>query len=258
MTQSGQAPILEIKGLRKEYGSTVALHDVHLTAYPGEFTVVLGRSGAGKSTLMRCINRLVTPTAGEVRFNGSLVTGNKRALRRHRRSIGMIFQQFNLVKRLPVLKNVLTGVLGYKATLPAVCQMFSREEKLRALECLDRVDMAHKAFQRTDTLSGGEQQRVAIARALNQRPILLLADEPVASLDPTIARTVLSYLQKINEEMGITVLLNIHQVNYAREFGRRIIGLAGGVIAFDDDVSSLTEDILSRIYGGRPEDTYDE
>jgi phosphonate transport system ATP-binding protein len=118
--------------------------------------------------------------------------------------------------------------------------------------------MAHKAFQRTDTLSGGEQQRVAIARALNQSPILLLADEPVASLDPTIARTVLSYLQKINEEMGITVLLNIHQVNYAREFGRRIIGLAGGVIAFDGDVSGLTDDILLRIYGGRPEDTYDE
>ncbi len=257
MTDTGQTPILEIKGVRKEFGSTVALHDVHLTAYPREFTVILGRSGAGKSTLMRCINRLVTPTSGEVLFNGKVVTGNKRELRLHRRSIGMIFQQFNLVKRLPVLKNVLTGALGYKATLPSIFHIFSREEKLWALECLDRVDMAHKAFQRTDTLSGGEQQRVAIARALNQRPILLLADEPVASLDPTIARTVLSYLQKINAETGITVLLNIHQVNYAREFGRRIIGLAGGVIAFDGDVSELSDDILTRIYGGRPEDTYD-
>lgn len=257
MTESGQAPIIEVIGLRKEFDSTVALDNVELSAYPGEFTVILGRSGAGKSTLMRCINRLVTPTSGEVRFDGKVVTGNRRELRRHRRSIGMIFQQFNLVKRMPVLKNVLTGVLGYKSTLPSVFHLFSREEKLWALECLDRVDMAHKAFQRTDTLSGGEQQRVAIARALNQRPKLLLADEPVASLDPTIARTVLSYLSKINEEMDITVLLNIHQVNYAREFGRRIIGLADGVIAFDGDVSQLSEDVLTRIYGGRPEDTYD-
>lgn len=257
MTNSGQAPILDVMELRKEYGSTVALQGIDLSVYPGEFTVVLGRSGAGKSTLMRCINRLVTPTDGEVRFNGKVVTNNRKNLRLHRRSIGMIFQQFNLVKRLPVLKNVLTGILGYKATLPSIFHIFSREEKLRALECLDRVDMAQKAFQRTDTLSGGEQQRVSIARALNQRPLLLLADEPVASLDPTIARTVLGYLTQINEELGITVLLNIHQVNYAREFGRRIIGLADGVIAFDGDVSDLTDDILTRIYGGRPEDTYD-
>jgi phosphonate transport system ATP-binding protein len=258
MTEDGQAPILEIKGLRKEFGSTVALQDVQLMAQPGEFIVILGRSGAGKSTLMRCINRLVTPTSGEIRFDGKVVTGSKRQLRAHRRSIGMIFQQFNLVKRLPVLKNVLTGVLGYKAEFPSLFHVFSREEKLRALECLDRVDLAHKAFQRTDTLSGGEQQRVAIARALNQRPKLLLADEPVASLDPTIARTVLGYLQQINREMGITVLLNIHQVNYAREFGGRIIGLAGGVIAFEGDVSELNDDILNRIYGGKPEDTYDD
>jgi phosphonate transport system ATP-binding protein len=225
-----------------------------LSARPGEFIVILGRSGAGKSTLMRCVNRLVRPTAGEILFNGRAITDEKSALRRERRQIGMIFQQFNLVKRLSVIMNVLTGALSGKGLAASLAHWFTREEKLRALECLDRVNMAHKAFQRADTLSGGEQQRVAIARALNQKPILLLADEPVASLDPNIARTVLSYLKRINEELGITVLLNIHQVNYAREFGRRVVGLAGGVVAYDGDVSGLSDAVLERIYGGRPKD----
>jgi len=246
--------ILEIRGLRKEYGANAALKDVSLTARRGEFIVILGRSGAGKSTLMRCVNRLVVPSAGEVRFNGQLVTGDAAALRRHRQSIGMIFQQFNLVKRMSVIKNVLTGMLGNKAYVPSLFQYFTREDKLMALDCLDRVNMAHKAFQRADTLSGGEQQRVAIARALNQKPVLLLADEPVASLDPNIARTVLNYLKKINEELGITVLLNIHQVNYAREFGQRVVGLANGVIAYDGDVAGLSPEILESIYGGLPQD----
>jgi len=249
------APILEIKGLRKEYGAgVVALDDVNLSARAGEFIVILGRSGAGKSTLMRCVNRLVKPTAGEVLFDGRAMTDARPALRRERRAIGMIFQQFNLVKRLSVIMNVLTGALGDKGLAASLAHYFTREEKLRALECLDRVNMAHKAFQRADTLSGGEQQRVAIARALNQKPVLLLADEPVASLDPNIAHTVLSYLKRINEELGITVLLNIHQVNYAREFGRRVVGLAGGVIAYDGDITGLTDDVLERIYGGRPKD----
>jgi phosphonate transport system ATP-binding protein len=246
--------ILDIRGLRKDYGAAVALQDVNLTARRGEFIVILGRSGAGKSTLMRCINRLVVPSAGEVRFNGEVVTGDGAALRRHRQSIGMIFQQFNLVKRLSVMKNVLTGMLSHKGYVPSLFQHFTREDKLRALDCLNRVNMAHKAFQRADTLSGGEQQRVAIARALNQQPSLLLADEPVASLDPGIARVVLSYVRKINEELGITVLLNIHQVNYAREFGHRIVGLANGVITYDGDVAGLTPDVLERIYGKQPED----
>jgi phosphonate transport system ATP-binding protein len=176
------------------------------------------------------------------------------ALRAIRRDIGMIFQQFNLVKRLSVMKNVLTGMLGDKGYFASLFQYFPREDKLKALECLDRVNMSHKAFQRADTLSGGEQQRVAIARALSQEPVLLLADEPVASLDPAIARTVLNYLKQINAELGITVLLNIHQVNYAREFGQRIVGLANGVIAYDGDVAGLTSEVLQRIYGGEPED----
>jgi len=252
-----KSPILQITGLRKEFGSTVALQDVNFTVDEGEFIVILGRSGAGKSTLMRCINRLIAPTAGEILFQGKTLSG-KKELRLHRRSIGMIFQQFNLVKRLSVLKNVLVGALGYKAVLPSLCHVFSGQEKLRALGCLDRVDIAHKAYQRADTLSGGEQQRVAIARALNQKPVLLLADEPVASLDPTIARIVLSYLKRINEQMGITVLLNIHQVNYGREIGRRIVGLAKGAVEFDGDVDDLDDKVLLRIYGGVPEETYDE
>ena len=245
-------PILDIRNLSKRYGEQTALRDVSFSAKPGEFIVILGRSGAGKSTLMRCINRLVSPTSGEILFDGAAFQDDRRHLRLLRRRIGMIFQHFNLVKRLSVLSNVLTGVLGYKSLLPSLAFHFTRAEKLAALECLDRVNMSHKAFQRADTLSGGEQQRVAIARALNQNPALLLADEPVASLDPTIARTVLRDLKRINEDMGLTVLLNIHQVNYAREFGGRVIGLAGGVIAFDDHVSKLDDDVLHRIYGGMP------
>jgi phosphonate transport system ATP-binding protein len=264
MTAGNVAPsserqlILKISGLRKAYGSTVALQDVNLDVESGEFIVILGRSGAGKSTLMRCINRLVQPTAGAIRFNGEMLPTKKKQLRRFRCAIGMIFQQFNLVKRLSVLQNVMTGGLGRKPLLASLLHSFSRDEKLLALECLDRVNMTHKAFQRADTLSGGEQQRVAIARALYQKPILLLADEPVASLDPAIARTVLRYLKTINDELGITVLLNIHQVNYAREFGQRVVGLCGGVIAFDGHVSGLTDRVLNDIYGGLPEDNHDE
>jgi phosphonate transport system ATP-binding protein len=248
------APILEVRNLNKRYGAQTALRDVTFSALAGEFIVVLGRSGAGKSTLMRCINRLVEPSGGDIRFEGAPVPASRRALRRMRRRIGMIFQQFNLVKRLSVLTNVLTGRLGYKALLPSLAYRFGREEKLAALECLERVNMAHKAFQRADTLSGGEQQRVAIARVLNQNPVLLLADEPVASLDPTIARTVLRDLRRINEDLGITVLLNIHQVNYAREFGERVVGLAGGGIVFDGHVRELSDDVLHRIYGEAVDD----
>ena len=258
MTSSDRQNILEIKGLRKEFGANVALKDISFNVKEREFIVVLGRSGAGKSTLMRCINRLIDPTAGEIVFQDKVLSGKKEELRLHRRGIGMIFQQFNLVKRLSVIKNVLVGSLGYKSLLPSLCHIFSKEEKLRALACLDRVDIVHKAYQRADTLSGGEQQRVAIARALNQNPVLLLADEPVASLDPTIARTVLNYLRQINQQLGITVLLNIHQVNYAREIGRRVIGLAKGVVEYDGDIDDLNDEVLRGIYGGAPEETYDE
>lgn len=258
MEISEKQNVLEVNGLRKQFGSNIALKDINFNVKQGEFIVILGKSGAGKSTLMRCINRLIEPSDGEIIFQNKILNGKSEDLRLHRRSIGMIFQHFNLVKRLSVLKNVLVGSLGYKALLPSLIHVFSKEEKLQALACLDRVDIAHKAHQRADTLSGGEQQRVAIARALNQSPVLLLADEPVASLDPTIARIVLNYIKQINTELGITVLLNIHQVNYAREVGRRVIGLAKGIVEYDGELEDLSDEILRDIYGGTPEETYDE
>jgi phosphonate transport system ATP-binding protein len=216
----------------------------------GEFVVILGPSGAGKSTLMRCINRLVVPTTGEVVFRGESLGDGRRDLRAARRHIGMIFQQFNLVKRLSVLTNVLAGRTGYKSTLSVLCHHFTRGERALAMESLARVDLADKAHQRADTLSGGEQQRVAIARALVQEPQLILADEPVASLDPKIARNVLGYLKRINQEVGITVLCNLHQVEYAREFGDRVVGLSRGRIVMDGRVTDLTPAVLAEIYEG--------
>ena len=167
MTASEKPNILEIKGLRKEFGSNVALKDINFSVKEGEFIVVLGRSGAGKSTLMRCINRLVNPTAGQIVFQGKALSGKKEELRLHRRSVGMIFQQFNLVKRLSVIKNVLVGSLGYKSLLPSLCHIYSKDEKLRALACLDQVDIVHKAYQRADTLSGRRRAAAARCRTAN-------------------------------------------------------------------------------------------
>jgi phosphonate transport system ATP-binding protein len=243
--------LLELRGLTKSYPRGIdALRGVHLAVDRGEFVVILGPSGAGKSTLMRCINRLVVPTTGEVVFRGESLGDGRRDLRAARRHIGMIFQQFNLVKRLSVLTNVLAGRTGYKSTLSVLCHHFTRGERALAMESLARVDLADKAHQRADTLSGGEQQRVAIARALVQEPQLILADEPVASLDPKIARNVLGYLKRINQEVGITVLCNLHQVEYAREFGDRVVGLSRGRIVMDGRVTDLTPAVLAEIYEG--------
>ncbi len=212
--------MISIQGLSKTYaGTVVALRSIDVDVKDGEFLVILGPSGAGKSTLMRCLNRLVEPTAGRIVHDGAEITGHARKLRDVRRDFGMVFQQFNLVKRLSVLTK-----------------------------CLARVNMEHKAFQRADTLSGGEQQRVAIARALAQQPKVILADEPVASLDPKIARQVLTYLREVARELGITVLCNLHQVDYAREFGERIVGMSQGTVVFDGPVSDLTDEVTHRIY----------
>lgn len=247
------AHLLELRRLRKSYGpGTEALCGVDLAVDRGEFLVILGPSGAGKSTLMRCINRLVVPSAGDVVFQGQPLEDDGHSLRAARRHIGMIFQSFNLVKRLSVLTNVLAGRIGYKSTLSVLCYYFTREERGLAMDCLARVDLAHKAHQRADRLSGGEQQRVGIARALAQEPQLILADEPVASLDPKIARNVLGYLKRINREEGITVLCNLHQVDYAREFGDRVVGLSRGHIVFDGRACDLTPSVLAEIYHGGP------
>ena len=252
-------PVLSIRGLSKKYGDSIAaLRNINLDVREGEFLVILGPSGAGKSTLMRCINRLVEPTEGRILHKGEEITGHRRALRDIRRQFGMVFQQFNLVRRLSVLTNVLTGRLAYHSIWRSFLYSFSEGDKRIAIECLARVNMDHKAFQRADTLSGGEQQRVAIARALAQQPSLILADEPVASLDPKIARQVLAYLKQVCKELGITVLCNLHQVDYAREFAERIIGMSRGTIVFEGSGAELTEHILHRIYYRDPDDTSPE
>ena len=240
--------VLELEAVSKTYpGGVQALREVSFGVPQGQFLVILGPSGAGKSTLMRCVNRLVEPTAGSVVFEGQRITGRGN-LRAIRRQFGMVFQQFNLVKRLSVLTNVMTGRLGYRSVWRSLVYSFPEEDQRIAVECLARVNMEHKAFQRADTLSGGEQQRVAIARALAQHPKVILADEPVASLDPKIARQVLTYLRQVAKELGITVLCNLHQVDYAREFAERVVGMSKGAVVFDGPAAELTEDILHRIY----------
>ena len=248
--------MITLENVSKTYegaGGIVALRDVSIDVKEGEFLVILGPSGAGKSTLMRCINRLVEPTSGRILLDGREVTGRRRQLRAARRDIGMVFQQFNLVKRLSVLMNVLSGRLAYHTFWPSLLYKFDQDDKRVAIECLTRVNMEHKAFQRADTLSGGEQQRVAIARALAQEPKVILADEPVASLDPRIARQVLTYLKQIAGELGITVLCNLHQVEYAREYAERVVGLSQGTVVFDGPSGKLTDDILQQIYYRDPE-----
>jgi phosphonate transport system ATP-binding protein len=218
--------MIEIRGLAKSYGDHQALQDVSLSIRPGEFVVVLGPSGAGKSTLLRCINRLIEPTAGDIVVDGTSLSSNRRDLRLLRRNVAMIFQQHNLVKRLSVLKNVLVGRMADLSPILSSLQLFPEADVKIALHCLEQVAMSHKARNRADALSGGEQQRVGIARALAQQPKFMLADEPVASLDPKTSRTVLNYLKKSCKESNIAVLCNLHQIDYALEFAERVVGLS--------------------------------
>jgi phosphonate transport system ATP-binding protein len=248
-------PIVSLVKVCKTYvrGNLLALSDVSFEVGHGEFVVILGPSGAGKSTMLRCINRLAEPTGGQIFLRGVEITDAPRSLRKARREIGMVFQQFNLVTRLSVMMNVLSGRLSYRSTWRSLFYSFTREDRAIALECLEMVALGHKAFQRADTLSGGEQQRVAIARALAQRPKLILADEPVASLDPKIARQVLDYLKDVSQRLGISVICNLHQIDFAREYAERIIGLSQGKLIFDGPPSALTDDIINQIYGSRAE-----
>ncbi len=242
--------MIEIRGLGKRYGDFTALHQVDLSVAKGEFVVILGASGAGKSTLLRCINQLAEPTQGEVRVDGVCVRRDRAGLRRVRRDVAMIFQHYNVVPRLSVLKNVLTGRLGSMPAVASWFQVFPARDIETARECLRRVELDHKADLRTDTLSGGQKQRVGIARALAQKPKVILADEPVASLDPKTSRKVLNYLRQASREDGISVICNLHQVDYAREFAERVIGVAGGRIVFEGRPDELTDEVLHRIYPG--------
>ena len=242
--------MIEIRGLAKSYGDHQALHDVSLSIRPGEFVVVLGPSGAGKSTLLRCINRLIEPSAGDIVVDGTPLTSNRRDLRLLRRNVAMIFQQHNLVKRLSVLKNVLVGRMADLSPILSSLQLFPEADVKIALNCLEQVAMSHKARNRADALSGGEQQRVGIARALAQQPKFMLADEPVASLDPKTSRTVLTYLKKSCKESNIAVLCNLHQIDYALEFAERVVGLSAGRVVYDGAPAGVSGDVIRSIYPG--------
>jgi phosphonate transport system ATP-binding protein len=242
--------VLTIEHLAKTYaGGVRALDDVSLEVRGGEFVVLIGLSGSGKSTLLRCINRLVEPTSGRVVLDGVDVTAAQGTHLRHiRRSVGMIFQQFNLVKRSSVLTNVLTGRLGYVSQWQSMLAHFGEEDYRRALRNLERVGLRDRAQARADRLSGGQQQRVAIARALMQEPRIMLADEPVASLDPATSHSVLKYLQQINRD-GMTVICSLHFLSLARTYGTRVIALKGGQLMFDGLPSQIDADRFRSIYG---------
>lgn len=239
---------IAIKRLVKRFVNDVqALRGVDLEIEAGSFVVILGPSGAGKSTLLRCVNGLETPSAGEVTVHGRLVT--KRNLRAIRTEVAMVFQHFNLVGRLNVMANVLCGRLGKRTTLGSLFYLLRREDRDIAEHALRRVGLVDKAWERADRLSGGQQQRVGIARALAQEPAIVLADEPVASLDPAISEEILDLLREIQRRDGITMVVSLHQVEFARRFAERVIGLNDGKIVFDGDVSALTDNVLTAIYG---------
>ena len=244
--------MLEIDRLEKRFGDTRAVDGVSLRIPAGQMVGIIGRSGAGKSTLLRLVNRLIEPSAGDVRSDGMGITALRgRALREWRRDCAMIFQQFNLVGRLDVISNVLIGRVSYHRAIPAMLKRFTPSERALAVEALDRLEMLPQAFQRAETLSGGQQQRVAIARALVQNPKLVLADEPIASLDPVNAVKVMEALRAINSEQGITVICNLHTLDTARTYCDRIIGMADGEIVFDGTAAELTHDAVDAIYGAQ-------
>lgn len=231
-------------------GKSKALDGVSLAIERGQFVSVIGSSGAGKSTLLRCVNRLIDPSEGRIEFDGKNVLElGKRELRQVRRSIGMIFQHYNLVSRSTTIENVLQGRLGYKSSIAGVLGLYSEEEKELAFETLDRLGMAEFAYRRCDQLSGGQKQRVGIARALVQEPLLMLADEPIASLDPKASRTIMEYLRWAADDLGIACLVNLHQVDYAIEFSDRIIGLKDGKLVFDGSPADLDSEAIAYIYG---------
>jgi phosphonate transport system ATP-binding protein len=242
-------PLLKISDLRKIFpDGTIALDGVSFDVSHGEFVMILGPSGSGKTSLLRCINGLVEPTSGDIILDDVPVT--KKNLRSVRKKVGLIFQHFNLVGNLSSLNNVLTGLLDYNNTVASLFLIFKKELKLRALECLDMVGLVEKAHVRADQLSGGQQQRVGIARAIARNPILILADEPVASLDPMIAYNVLSLLKRICTSKNITVICNIHQVDLALKFADRIIGLSSGVIVMDELIENVTVQLIETVYKG--------
>jgi len=242
--------MLEVQNLSKTYDNgTVALRDVSFTVPDGQFMAVIGLSGSGKSTLLRCINRLIEPTEGRVLIDGEdVTTASQEDLRRHRRKIGMVFQHFNLVHRSKVVTNVLAGRLGYTNPAMSLINRFSAADVEMALERLDRVGLRDKANSRADELSGGQQQRVGIARALMQDPTIMLADEPVASLDPVLAHSIMEYLERIQSD-GVTVLCSLHFLDLVHQYADRAIALNEGALVFDGEPHEIDDAMFQEIYG---------
>jgi len=242
--------MLKIQNISKTYpNGTQALKDVSFDVKDGEFLVVIGLSGSGKSTLLRCINRLIDPTSGKIFMDDIDVTAAQPTeLRNIRRKIGMVFQQFNLVKRSSVITNVLSGRLGYVNPWLSLVGIWPEDEKKRAIKSLERVGIADKAYNRADALSGGQQQRVGIARALMQEPKLILADEPVASLDPVLSHSILQYLEQLNKE-GITVICSLHFLDLVHRYATRVVALKDGIKVFEGSAQEIDRAKFKEIYG---------
>ncbi|MEG0641850.1 MAG: phosphonate ABC transporter ATP-binding protein [Clostridium sp.] len=243
--------LLKVNDISKEYkGGTRALSNVNFSVKEGEFISIIGPSGAGKSTLLRCINRMIDTTEGNIIFDDIEVGNvNKKGLRELRTQIGMIFQHYNLVNRLSVVENVLHGRLGYKSTIKGIVGNYTEDEKSKAFQILSKLGLEDQAYKRCDQLSGGQKQRVGIARALIQEPKLILCDEPIASLDPNASKVIMDHLKIINKELGITCILNLHQVDVAMKYSDRIIGINGGEAIFNGKPSELTREKIHEIYG---------
>lgn len=242
--------MLQFNNVTRKFGSNTAVNAVSLEIPSGQMVGIIGASGAGKSTLLRMINRLINTTHGNIVFDNTDVSVLRgQALRNWQRDCAMIFQQFNLVPRLDVLTNVMLGRLNHRSTVTSLLNIFSDQERAMAIEALERLGIEKAALQRAGTLSGGQQQRVAIARALMQEPKIILADEPIASLDPRNAQIVMQALADINKNDGITVITNLHTLDTARTFCERIIGMQGGKVVFDGSADDLTEEAARKIYG---------
>ncbi|MCM3394606.1 phosphonate ABC transporter ATP-binding protein [Cytobacillus oceanisediminis] len=248
--------LLEVNHLTKQFGKdSKALTDVSFSVQEGEFVSIIGPSGAGKSTLLRCINRMIDATGGEIRFQDLQVMDlKKKELKQVRTKIGMIFQHYNLVNRLSVIENTLHGKLGTKSTLAGVLGYYSKEEKQQAAQILNVLGLNEMIYKRADQLSGGQKQRVGIARALIQNPRMLLCDEPIASLDPNSAKVIMDHLKKVSTTMGITVVVNLHQVDVAIKYSDRIIGINKGQVVYNGLAKGLTSENIQRIYGSEAED----
>lgn len=243
-------PILEFQSVSKTYnGSTHALSDVSFSINEGEFVSIIGPSGSGKSTILRCINRLVDATQGVIRFDGhDILKANKNELRTIRTKTGMIFQHYNLVDRLSVIENVLHGRLGHKSTLSGMLGVYSEQEKENAFAIVSKLGLTEQAYKRCDELSGGQKQRVGIARSIMQNPRLILCDEPIASLDPSSSKVIMDHLANINSTMKITCIANLHQVDVAMKYSKRIIGITSGHIVYDGPPEKLTKEKIYEIY----------